>query len=204
MLFSRRRVLALAVGAPGALTMFAGCRRATPEHKFSAIDLTGAQYARRLELPDVDGKTRTLAEFAGKAVVVFFGYTQCPDVCPTTMVELAQVRKLMGPDGERVQVVFVTVDPERDTAQLLKNYVKNFSPDIVALRGDAAQTQAVAREFKVFFQKVPGRTPDGYTIDHTAGSYIFDSRGRIRLFARNGMEPQLLAADLKALLASRP
>jgi protein SCO1/2 len=133
-------------------------------------------------------------------VLVFFGYTQCPDACPTTMAELTQVKKLLGPQGARMQVLFVTVDPERDTAALLKNYVTNFSPDFLALRGDTAQVKAVTREFKVFYEKVPGATPDSYTIDHTAGTYVFDTKGRIRLFARNGMPPEQLAADVKALL----
>jgi protein SCO1/2 len=179
----------------------AGCQReAAPAHKFNAVDLTGAQYARQFDLPDFDGRERKLADFAGKVVVVFFGYTQCPDACPTTMAELAQVKKLLGADSARVQVLFITVDPERDTAALLHSYVQNFGSDIIALRGDDAQVKAVAREFKVFYEKVPGSAPDNYTIDHTAGTYVFDTKGRIRLFGRNGLEAPQLAADVKALL----
>ena len=179
----------------------AGCQpKAAPAHKFNAVDLTGAQYARKFDLPDFDGKERTLADFSGKVVVVFFGYTQCPDACPTTMAELAQVKKLLGADSPRLQVVFISVDPDRDTAPLLRNYLKNFGTDFIALRGDPTQVKAVAREFKVFYEKVPGTAPDNYTIDHTAGTYVFDTQGRIRLFGRNGMEPEQLAADVKALL----
>jgi protein SCO1/2 len=196
---TRRIALTLAAAALAAAAL-AGCEKAVPAHKFNAVDLTGAAYARQFDLPDFDGRQRTLADFAGKVVVVFFGYTQCPDACPTTMAELAQVKKLLGPDGARVQVIFISVDPERDTAQLLKNYVHGFGDDVLALRGDPAQVKAVAREFKVFYEKVPGSAPDNYTIDHTAGTYVFDPKGRIRLFARNGMPPDQLAADIKALL----
>jgi len=170
---------------------------------FNAIDITGANYARELSMPDVDGHVRTLAEFKGKVVVVFFGYTQCPDVCPTTLADLAAVRKSLGADGARVQVVFVTIDPERDAPALLKNYVQAFGADNVALRGDAAQTQAIAREFKVIYAKVEGRTPESYTMDHTAGSYVFDTQGRVRLFARYGSPSEAMQADLRALLGQR-
>jgi protein SCO1/2 len=133
--------------------------------------------------------------------VVFFGFTHCPDVCPTTMAELATVRQALGPDGARVQGIFVTVDPERDTPELLKSYVSAFAPDFVALRGTPEQTAALARSFKVFYAKVPGKTPDSYTVDHTAGSYVFDAQGRVRLFTRYGMGAEALAADLRRLLA---
>jgi protein SCO1/2 len=174
-------------------------QKATPQ--FNAIDITGANYARELSLPDTSGRLRSLTEFKGKVTVVFFGYTQCPDVCPTTMLELAQARKALGPDGPRVQGVFVTVDPERDTDAVLKAYVQNFSPDFVALRGSLAQTQSAAKEFKVFYAKVPGRTPGSYTMDHTAGSYVFDAQGHVRLFTRYGTGAEALTHDLKLLLA---
>ena len=198
----RRHVLALAAvaAAIAATAGLAGCQKAEPAHKFNAVDLTGAEYARKFDLPDFNGKERTLADFTGKVVVVFFGYTQCPDACPTTMTELAQVKKLLGPESARVQVLFITVDPERDTAALLKSYVTNFGSDFLALRGDPVQIKAVTREFKVFYEKVPGTAPDNYTIDHTAGTYVFDQQGRIRLFARSGMPPEQLADDIKALL----
>ena len=196
------RRLFLALAATGALAL-AGCDRAAPPHHFNAIDLTGAKYAQGFALPDFDGKPRTLADFKGKVVVVFFGYTQCPDACPTTMAELSGVLKTLGPDASKVQVVFVSVDPSRDTPALLKNYVTNFRPDFIALRGDEAQTKQVVKDFKLIVEKVPGKTPDSYTIDHTAGTYIFDREGRVRLFASQSLDPALLTDDLKALLAEK-
>jgi protein SCO1/2 len=199
----RMRVL----GAAALLLVAAGCSdkgssgvAGGPKASFKSIDITGAEYARKLELPDAEGKPRNLAEFKGKVVVVFFGYTQCPDVCPTTMAELSQVKRALGQDGERLQGVFVTVDPERDTAAVLKAYVDNFNAGFVGLRGNAEQTQAVSREFKVFFAKVPGKTETSYTVDHTAGAYIFDTQGRIRLFSRYGAGPKALEDDIRALL----
>ena len=197
---TRRFLFALAAVGVFAL---AGCERAAPPHRFNAIDLTGASYAQGFNLPDFDGKPRTLADFKGKVTVVFFGYTQCPDACPTTMAELSGILKTLGPDASRVQVVFITVDPSRDTAALLKNYVTNFRPDFLALRGDEAQTQQVIRDFKVLVEKVPGKTADSYTIDHTAGTYIFDPMGRIRLFASQSLDPAMLTADIQALLAEK-
>lgn len=170
--------------------------------KFQGIDITGANYAGRLSLPDTDGRLRTLADFKGKVVVVFFGYTQCPDVCPTTMAELAQVKKALGADGERVQGVFVTVDPERDTPAILKSYMASFDPSFVALRGTPEETKAAAKEFKVFFAKVPGKAEGSYTMDHTAGSYVLDTQGKIRLFERYGSGAEALTADIEALLAA--
>ncbi len=180
-----------------------GATAAAPKASFRAIDITGAEYARQLELPDADGKTRSLAEFKGRVVVVFFGYTQCPDVCPTTMAELSEVRRALGPDGDKLQGIFVTVDPERDTAPVLKSYVEGFNAGFVALRGSPEQIKQATREFKVFFAKVPGRTESTYTIDHTAGAYVFDPQGRIRLFSRYGTGPKALEEDVRALLAER-
>jgi len=196
-MISRRILLGLA--AAGALAL-AGCERMAPPHHFNAIDLTGASYAQGFVLPDFDGKPRTLADFAGKVTLVFFGYTQCPDVCPTTMAELAQVKKALGADGERVQGVFVSIDPARDTPEILKAYMASFDPTFVALRGTAEQTAAAAKEFKVFYAKVPGKTPGSYTMDHTAGSYLFDPQGRLRLFVRFGTPTDAVTADLKQLL----
>jgi protein SCO1 len=175
---------------------------ATTPTAFKAVDITGADYGRQLALPDVDGAPRSLADFKGKVTVVFFGFTHCPDVCPLTMAELAQVKKDLGKDGERVQGVFVTLDPERDTPVQLKGYVTGFDKSFVALRGTLEQTTAVARDFKVFFAKVPGKTPDSYTLDHTAGSYVFDASGKLRLFTRfasNGGAVSLKADLLKLL-----
>jgi protein SCO1/2 len=196
-----RRIF-VSLAAAGVLAL-SGCERMAPPHHFNAIDLTGAKYAQGFDLPDFDGRTRTLADFKGKVTVVFFGYTQCPDACPTTMAELSGILKTLGPDASKVQVVFISVDPSRDTPALLKNYVTNFRPDFIALRGDEAQTQQIIKDFKLIVQKVPGRTPDSYTIDHTAGTYIFDPEGRIRLFASQSLDPALLTDDLKALLAEK-
>ena len=170
--------------------------------KFKGSDVTGTNYGRVLELTGHDGKPRTLADFKGKVVVLFFGYTQCPDVCPTTMAELAQVKKQLGADGDKLQAIFVTVDPERDSAELLKAYMASFDPAFVALRGTPGETQAVAQGFKVFYQKVPNKDGgEGYTLDHTAGAYVFDTQGRTRLFVRYGTPIEAWVADLRTLLA---
>ncbi len=171
-----------------------------PSASFQSIDITGANYASNLALTDHNGTPRTLDDFKGKVTVVFFGYTQCPDVCPTTMAELAQVKQALGPDGDRLQGVFVTVDPERDTPEVLKAYMQSFDPSFVALRGTPEQTAAVAKEFKVFYAKVPNKDGDAYTMDHTAGSYVFDADGKVRLFTRYGTSPDALAADIRQLL----
>jgi protein SCO1 len=182
-----------------ATVVAAGCDAGKPP--FKSIDITGADYARTLALNDPNGQTRSLADFKGKVTVVFFGYTQCPDVCPTTMAELAEVKRALGADGAKVQGIFVTVDPERDTPELLKAYVANFGPDFVGLRGTPEQLKATAKEFKVFYAKVPGKNEGSYTMDHTAGSYVFDTQGRVRLFTRYGSGSKALADDLKRLLA---
>ena len=165
-----------------------------------ASDVTGSSFGRDFSLKDPEGHTRTLADFRGKAVVVFFGYTQCPDVCPTTLATLADVMKRLGPDADRVQVLFVTVDPERDTPQLLKQYVPAFDSRFLGLYGDADATAKTAQEFKVLYQKVPGPTPGSYTMDHSAGSYVFDPQGRLRLFVSNAQGAYVYVHDLKELL----
>lgn len=169
--------------------------------QFQNTDVTGLGYAQDFALTDHNGKPRTLADFKGKAVVMFFGYTQCPDVCPTTMAEMASVMQELGPLADKVQVLFVTLDPERDTQQLLAQYVPAFDSRFLGLYGDRAATEKVAKEFKVFYQKVPGKEPGSYTLDHTAGSYVFDPQGRIRLFVRHGQGPEPIAHDLKLLLS---
>lgn len=186
-----------------ALLALAGCKPAGDGGaQFKSVDITGADYAQGFSLPDVDGKPRTLADFRGKATLVFFGYTQCPDVCPTTMGELAEVKRQLGADGEHVQGVFITVDPERDTPEVLRDYLRNFDAGFVALRGTPEQTLAAAKSFKVFYEKVPGKDADSYTINHTAGAYVFDPQGRVRLFVRYGLGTQALAEDFKLLLKS--
>ncbi len=198
---NRRHIVLL-----GAASLLSGCDQVKSlfgsSTSFNSIDITGAEYARNFALTDHNGQERTLADFKGKVTAVFFGFTQCPDVCPTAMAELAQIKQQLGADGSRVQGVFITVDPERDTAEVLKAYMANFDPSFLALRGTPDQTRAVAREFKVYYNKVAGKTPDTYTMDHTAGVYVFDTEGRVRLFARHGLGAEPLAADLKQLLKS--
>ena len=171
-----------------------------PKVAFKGVDITGADYAKELNLSDQNGQVRKIKDFSGKLVVVFFGYTQCPDVCPTTMQELAEVKRLMGADGDKLQAVFVTVDPERDTTELLKAYVENFDASFVALRPTPEQLPQIAKEFKIYFKRVEGKTPTSYTMDHSAGSYTFDAQGKVRLFNRYGMGAEALAHDFKLLL----
>ena len=178
----------------------AGCdRSASPS--FKAIDITGAEYAQGFDLPDAEGQRRTLADFKGKVTLVFFGFTQCPDVCPTTLLEIAEVQMALGADGQRIQGVFVTIDPERDTPEVLKAYVDNFGAGFVALRGTMEETAAVAKAFKVYYAKVPGQAAGSYTMDHTAGAYVFDASGKVRLFTRYGTGAEALKHDLQILLA---
>lgn len=169
--------------------------------KFRSTDISGADYGRSLALTDHHGKPRTLADFRGKAVVLFFGYTHCPDVCPTTLADTAAALKQLGPQAARVQVLFVTLDPERDTREVLAQYVPAFDPGFLGLYGDAAATQAAAKEFKVYYEKRPGKTPQTYTLDHSAQSYVLDPQGRLRLFVRQERIATDLAEDLRVLLA---
>ena len=184
------------------LASLAGCDRflGAPKPDFKNTDLTGLDYAKDFALTDHTGKPRTLADFKGKIVIMFFGYTQCPDVCPTTMAEMSAVMQELGPQAEQVQVLFVTLDPERDTQQLLAEYVPAFDKRFIGLYGTPAQVDKVAKEFKVFYAKVPGKTPGSYTMDHTAASYVFDKNGKIRLFVRSGQGPAPLVQDIKLLL----
>lgn len=194
-------MLTLLCGAAFTACNDAVSARAGAASVFHGVDITGAEYARTLSLTDQYGQPRTLADFKGKVTLVFFGFTQCPDVCPATMAELAQIKAKLGADGNRVQGVFVTLDPERDTTELLKAYMSGFDPSFIALRGTPEQTATAAKEFKVFYAKVPGKSPGSYSLDHTAGSYVFDTNGKVRLFVRYGSGPEALTADLKALLA---
>ena len=178
--------------------VLAGCDSGKP--RFNNVDITGANYARDFRLTDFSGKPRSLADFRGKVVVVFFGYTQCPDVCPTTLSDMAEVKKRLGPDGEKLQVIFVTLDPDRDTPQVLSQYVPAFDPGFLGLSGTRDETAAVAKDFKVFYQKVPGKTETSYTLDHTAGSYVFDREGRVRLFLRHAGAVEPIVEDLRKLV----
>jgi len=168
--------------------------------QFKSIDLTGADYAKDFVLPDQNGKTRSIKDFAGKVVVVFFGFTQCPDVCPTSMAELAAIKKSLGADGDKLQGVFISVDPERDTPEILKAYMGNFDPTFVALRPSAEQLPDVAKDFKIYYKKVEGRTASSYSMDHSAGNYVYDTQGRLRLYNRYGSGTEGLLADIRLLL----
>jgi protein SCO1/2 len=181
----------------------AACQKGTPGPKldFTNTDLTGLSYAQGFSLNDHTGQPVTLDSYRGKVLVVFFGYTQCPDVCPTTMAEMAGVMKELGPQADQVQVLFITLDPARDTRELLAQYAPTFDPRFVGLYGTPEQTAQVAKEFKVIYNKVEGKTPDSYTIEHTAGSYVFDKNGKIRLFLRHGQGPAPITHDLKLLLS---
>ncbi|TAK66025.1 MAG: SCO family protein [Betaproteobacteria bacterium] len=186
------------VGASLILLSLIGCFPS--QSGFKNTDVTGADCCKDFRLTDHNGKTRTLADFRGKAVVMFFGYTQCPDVCPTTMLEMKAVLQQLGADAQRVQMLFVTVDPERDTRELLSSYVPAFDPGFLGLYGDLETTARTAKDFRVFYQKQAGGTPGSYSVDHTAGSYVFDPQGRVRLFVRHGDGGANLVADLRILL----
>ncbi len=192
-----RRLLVLAAAA----SLLGACSPDKPS--FRSIDITGADYARDFKLADFNGQQRSIADFRGKVVVVFFGFAQCPDVCPTALSDLVQVKQMLGADGSKLQAVFITLDPERDTAEVLKAYTANFDPDFVALRPTLEQLPEVARHFKIFYRKNEGKTAASYTLDHSAGSYVFDPQGRVRLYTRQGIKPEALAEDLRILLRGR-
>ncbi len=180
----------------------AGLMNACSDSKvsFASVDITGADYAKGFEVEDHNGKVRHLTDFSGKVVLMFFGYTQCPDVCPTTMSEMTEIKKALGKDGERLQVLFVTVDPERDTPELLKAYMENFDPTFLALRATPEKLMALTKDYKIYYKKVDGSTPTSYTMDHSAGSYIYDPQGKLRLFTRYGGPKEALTKDIQALL----
>ena len=176
----------------------AGCGQS--QLPFKSVDITGAEYAKSFQLTDHLGQVRQLEDFRGRLVVVFFGFTQCPDVCPTALADLAEVKRLLGPQGDKLQGIFVSVDPERDSPEVLKAYMANFDPAFIALRPSMEQLPEVAKGFKVFYKKVEGPTPTSYTIEHSAGSYVFDPQGRVRLYTRQAVGAQGLAEDLALLL----
>lgn len=178
--------------------LLAGCSEPA---RFNATDVTGADWGKAIALSDHNGQPRQLADFRGKVVVLFFGYTQCPDICPTTLAAMRDTMGLLGADAARVQVLFVTIDPARDTPALLAEYVPWFNPSFLGLWGDEAAVAAVAKDFKVFYAKQPGAEPGSYSVDHTASSYVIDAQGRLRLLVRHGETPARLAADIKLLLA---
>ncbi len=175
-------------------------KTSTPTANFANTDITGSDFGRDFELTDHTGKRRTLADYRGKVVALFFGFAQCPDICPTTLSDLAQVKQQLGADGDKLQVLFITVDPERDTQEVLAGFVPAFDANFAALRGDKAEIDKVAKDFKIFAQKVAGKDGGAYTIDHTAATYVYDTQGRMRLFVRHG-QTLSLAGDIKQLMA---
>ena len=197
---NKRRALELMTGAAAALGLLglSGCTQAPAT--FNAVDMTGADYAKNFSLADADGQVRKLEDFKGKVVVLFFGYAQCPDVCPTTMTEMAQVKELLGKDGDKLQVLFVTVDPARDTPTVMKAYMAAFDPGFIALIPTPDQLIAMSKDFKAYFKKVDGSTPTSYSMDHSAAQYVYDPQGRLRLYARYGTGVAPMVADIQALL----
>jgi protein SCO1/2 len=194
---ARTVLVACLVGVTLAL---GACDNSAPA--FENVDITGnTQFGTNFALPDTNGKMRTLADYKDKAVVLFFGYTHCPDVCPTTMADLSQALQKLGPDAKRVQVLFVTIDPQRDTPTLLAQYVSAFNPSFVGLRpADDTQLTQITKAFRIYSAKQPGNSPDNYTLDHTAASYVFDPSGKLRLFVRDGQGSEPWVHDLKLLL----
>jgi len=193
------KLIAASALASAAAGLFTACSK-IEKPQFVSIDLTGADYAKDFSLPDQYGQQRSIRDFAGKVVVVFFGFTQCPDVCPTSMTELAQIKKSLGADGDKLQAVFITVDPERDTPELLKAYMANFDASFLALRPTLAQLPELAKDFKIYYKKVEGKTPGSYSMDHSAGSYVYDPKGHLRLYNRYGSGAEALGADIRLLL----
>ncbi|MEO6292681.1 MAG: SCO family protein [Burkholderiaceae bacterium] len=196
-----KSIAALTIITP-ATALFTACTEKKLE--FKAVDITGADYAKDFAadgaMLDHNGQPRSIKDFAGKVVVLFFGYTQCPDVCPTSMAELAEVKKLLGKDGDKLQGLFVTIDPERDTPEVLKAYMANFDPTFLALRTTPDKLAVVAKDFKTYSKKSPGRTDTSYTMDHSAGSFVYDTKGHVRLYTRYGSGAAALASDLALLL----
>ena len=188
-------ISALSISATAVLT---ACSESAVE--FRGVNITGADYARDFSLTDHNGQRRSLKDLRGKVVVVFFGFTQCPDVCPTSMPELAEVNAALGADGERLQGIFISVDPERDTLELLKAYMENFDPSFLALRPTPEQLPALTKNFKIYYKKVDGTTPTSYTMDHSAGSYVYDPQGRLRIYHRYGSGAEALTQDVRTLL----
>ncbi len=181
--------------------LLAACSPDKPQ--FKSIDLTGADYAKDFALPDQNGQARSIKDFAGKVVVVFFGFTQCPDVCPTSMTELAGIKKSLGADGNKLQAVFISIDPERDTPEILKAYMGNFDPTFLALRPNPEQLAAIAKDFKIYYKKVEGKSSTSYSMDHSAGNYIYDTQGRLRLYSRYGSGAEGLLSDIRLLLKGK-
>ena len=192
------KAIAWCIAAPGATSLLSACSESKPS--FVSIDVTGADYAKDFSLIDHNGQARSLKDFAGKVVVIFFGFTQCPDVCPTSMAELAEIKKLLGAKGDKLQGLFVTVDPQRDTPEVLKAYMANFDPTFLALYTSPEKLVELAKYYKLYYKKVEGKTPTSYTMDHSAGSFVYDTKGALRLYTRYGTGAKNLAQDIELLL----
>jgi len=182
------------------LPLLVGCGSAKNAQQFNTTDITGVDFGSQLNLTDHTGKPRALSDFKGKVVALFFGYTHCPDVCPTTLNDMKQSKKLLGANASELQVLFVTLDPERDTQALLAEFVPAFDPSFIGLYGTKEQTAAVLKDFKIFAAKVENKGRSGYTIDHSAGVYVFDKTGKIRLYVDYGTKPDMIASDIQKLL----
>jgi protein SCO1/2 len=185
-----------------ALLSLAGCQPAPQPPAFQATDITGATFGRDFKLTDHNGRVRSLADFRGRVVALFFGYTHCPDVCPTTLSDFAAALRQLGPQARQVQVIFVTLDPQRDTPALLKQFVPAFDPSFLGMYTDPGTLERLAKEYKVVYQKTSVKAADDYLIDHSAGTYVYDQKGNLRLLVPYGSKPDAIAHDLKALLAA--
>ena len=192
------KALACCITASSATVLLSACSENKPS--FVSIDVTGADYAKNFSLTDHNGETRSMKDFSGKVVVMFFGFTQCPDVCPTSMAELAEIKKLLGARGDKLQGLFVTVDPQRDTPKVLKAYMVNFDPSFLALYTTPEKLVELAKDYKVYYKKVDGKTPTSYSMDHSAGSFVYDTKGALRLYTRYGTGAKSLAQDVEILL----
>ena len=192
------KALAWCITAPSASLFLSACSEKKPS--FVSIDVTGADYAKDFSLTDHNGQVRSMKDFSGKVVVMFFGFTQCPDVCPTSMAELAEIKKLLGAQGDKLQGLFVTVDPQRDSPEVLKAYMANFDPSFLALYTTPEKLVLLAKDYKIYYKKVDGKTPTSYTIDHSAGSFVYDTKGALRLYTRYGTGAKPLAQDIEILL----
>lgn len=196
---SRRTLLAVTTAAAFS-SLLAGCQPADTPAQFSGSDISDTNVGNELSMVDTQGTTRTLADFKGKVTVFFFGFTQCPDVCPTAMAELSQVVTLLGDQADQVQVAMISVDPERDTPEILGQYVHTFNPGFIGLTGSLDQLEATARSFKAYYAKVKGAKPGEYSMDHASSFYIFDKNAKARVLVSGKAPAADIAADIRQLL----
>ncbi|THU04525.1 SCO family protein [Lampropedia puyangensis] len=198
--FTRRLHTALCIAAATAALALTGCKSEPPAPALNGVDISASGFGQDWSMPNATGGTTNLADFKGKVTYVFFGYAQCPDVCPTTMMEMAEVKNLLGEQADQLQTIFVTVDPERDTPEVMRAYLESFDPKAIALIGNAEQVNNMAQSFRVTYEKVAGPSPSSYTMNHTAGGFVYDTQSRMRLYLPYGTAPQAIADDVRALL----